>query len=214
MPPKKERGTKTETLSLRLDPKTKFMLEFVARINGQTLTTVIERAIRISCREVTIGSDRLDWEYFWDPDVGVRTLKLLAYSDYASTYEEDELRRFTKAHWEFFYIHPKSDEPRRAYVEILWPKIEEYQRIWRDQRNSNYWAAGEAMAADLSAAQLKVPNWPRASAESPAMPADSSAAQPARRKPLVPSAESAAMPADSSAAQPARRKSRDDEIPF
>ena len=41
MPPKKERGTKTETLSLRLDPKTKFILEFVARINGQTLTTVI-----------------------------------------------------------------------------------------------------------------------------------------------------------------------------
>jgi hypothetical protein len=180
MPPKKERGTKTETLTLRLDPKTKFILEFAARINGQTLTTVIERAIRTSCREVTIGSDRLDWEYFWDPDVGVRTLKLLAYSDYASTYE-DTLRRFTKAHWEFFYTHPESDEPRRAYVEILWPKIEEYQRIWRDQRDSNYWAAGAAMVADLSAAQLKVPNWPRGGTT---MAADSFPAKPARKKPF------------------------------
>jgi len=156
-------------LSLRLDPKTKFILEFVAGINGQTLTTVIERAIRVSCGEVTIGSDRLGWDYFWDPEVGVRTLKLLACPDYPSTYEEDELRRFTKAHWEFFYAREKSDEPRRAYVETLWPKIEEYQRIWRDQRNSNYWAAGAAMAADLSTAQLKVPDWPPGSAANAAM---------------------------------------------
>jgi len=185
MPSKKERGTKTETLSLRLDPKTKFILEFVARITGQTLTTVIERAIRTSCGEVTIGRDHLvEWDYFWDPDVGVRTLKLLAFPDYPSTYEEDELRRFTKAHWEFFYTHPKSGGPRRAYVEILWPKIEEYQRVWRDQRDSNYWAAGAAMAADLSAAQLKVPNWPRNSAPGAAMPANSFGDKPARKKPL------------------------------
>jgi len=185
MPSKKERGTKTETLSLRLDPKTKFILEFVARINGRTLTTIIERAIRTSCGEVTIGRDHLvGWDYFWDPDVGVRTLKLLAFPDYPSTYEEDELRRFTKEHWEFFYTHPNRDEPRRAYVEILWPKIEEYQRVWRDQRASNYWAAGAAMAADLSAAQLKVPNWPRNSAAGAAMPADWLAAKPARKKPF------------------------------
>jgi len=164
MPPKKERGTRTETLSLRLDPKTKFILEFVARTQGQTLTTVIERAIRVSCGEVTIGSDRLGWDYFWDPEVGVRTLKLLACPDYPSTHEEDELRHFTKTHWEFFYAREKSDELRRAYVETLWPKIEEYLNIWRDQRNSNYWAAGAAMAADLSAAQLKVPDWPRSTA--------------------------------------------------
>jgi hypothetical protein len=179
MPSKKERGTKTETLSLRLDPKTKFILEFVARINGQTLTTVIERAIRTSCGEVTVGSDGGGWTYFWDPDAGVRTLKLLACPDYPLTYEEDELRRFTKTHWELFYTHPGSDEPHRAYVEALWPKIEEYQRIWGDQRNSNYWAAGAAMAADLSAAQLKAPNWPRGSAAGAAKPAD---AQPARKK--------------------------------
>jgi len=185
MSPKKDRGSKTETLSLRLDPKTKFILEFVARINGQTLTTVIERAIRKSCGEVTIGGeDRLSWDFFWDPDPGVRTLKLLACPDYPSTYDEDELRRFTKAHWEFFYASDKSDEPRRAYVETLWPKIEEYHRIWRDKRDSNYWAAGAAMAADLSAAQLKKPNWPRGSAAGAVMPAVSFAAKPARKKPF------------------------------
>src|SRR5262245_17736284 len=186
MAPKKDRGTKTESLSLRLDPKAKFILEFVARINGQSLTIVVERAIRKSCDEVTVGGhfngEGLNWNHFWDPDEGIRTLKLLACHDYPSTYDEDELRRFTKAHWEFFYTHPKSDEPRRAYVEVLWPKIEEYQRIWRDQRDSNYWAAGEAMAADLSAAQLKVPNWRGGPVAGTATAADSFAANPARRK--------------------------------
>ena len=171
MAPKKDRGTKTESLSLRLDPKTKFILEFVARINGQSLTTVVERAIRKSCDEVTVG-DAWSWHHFWDPEEGIRTLKLLACHDYPSTYDEDELRRFTKAHWQFFYTHHKSDEPHRAYVETLWPKIEEYQRIWRDQRDSNYWAAGTAMVADLSAAQLKAPNWPPGSEARAAKPAD------------------------------------------
>jgi hypothetical protein len=69
---KKDRGTKTQTLSLRLDPKTKFTLEFVARIKGQTLTTIVERAIRESCDQVTIGRDfgnekSFNWQSFWAP---------------------------------------------------------------------------------------------------------------------------------------------------
>jgi hypothetical protein len=167
MTSKKDRGTKSQTLSLRLDPKTKFSLEFVARANGQTLTTVVERAIRSSCDEVKIGSDfdskEFNWQYFWDPDEGMRTLKLLACDAYQSTYDEDELRQFTVAHWEFFYTRQAAYEPRRTYVQILWPKIEAYQSIWREQRESNYWAAGKAMAADLSAAQVVGPTWPRQS---------------------------------------------------
>ena len=159
-------GTKSQTLSLRLDPKTKFSLEFVARANGQTLTTVVERAIRSSCDEVKIGGgsfgiDEFNWQHFWDSNEGVRTLKLLACDAYRSTYDEDELRQFTVEHWEFFYIWKDADQPNRAYVQILWPKIEQYQRIWREQRESNYWAAGEAMAADLSAAKVAAPIWPR-----------------------------------------------------
>jgi hypothetical protein len=161
---KKDRGSKTQTLSLRLDPKTKFTLEFVARIKGQTLTTIVERAIRESCDRVTIGSDfgneKFNWQTFWDPEEGVRTLKLLACDDYPSTYDEDDLREFTKAHWEFFYTE-KAGTPRRPFVEILWPKIEDYRRIWHEQRDSNYWAAGHAMAADLSAAKVLSPTWPR-----------------------------------------------------
>jgi hypothetical protein len=166
---KKERGTKTQTLSLRLDPKTKFTLEFVARIKGQTLTTIVERAIRDSCDQVTIGSDfrneKFNWQSFWDPEEGVRTLKLLSCENYPSNYDEDDLREFTKTHWEFFYTSEKAKVPRRAFVQILWPKIEDYRRIWREQRDSDYWAAGKAMATDLSAAKVLAPTWPRQSQE-------------------------------------------------
>jgi hypothetical protein len=157
---KKDNGRKTRTLSLRLDHKTKFTLEFVARIKGQTLTTIIERAVRESCDQVQIGNDRKNWLSFWDPEEGVRTLKLLACENYPSTYDEDELRAFTKAHWEFFYHSHEAEAPRRLFVEILWPKVEDYRRIWREQRDTDYWAAGEAMAADLSAAKVVPPTWP------------------------------------------------------
>ncbi len=67
-------------LSLRLDPKTKFILEFVSRINGQTITTIVERAIRSSTDDIRLPSERdfesgPNWQHFWDPHEGVRTPK-------------------------------------------------------------------------------------------------------------------------------------------
>jgi hypothetical protein len=162
MPARKNRGSKTETLSLRLDPKTKWIMEFVARMNGQTLTAVIERAIQTAYDHEGVGVGReYYWRSFWDPDEGVRTLRLLACEHYPTSDDDDDLRHFTKAHWEFFYNTPAADTPRRHFVEILWPKVEKYRRIWHEQRETDYWAAGKAMAADLSAAQVEVPKWPR-----------------------------------------------------
>ena len=104
----RSRSAKTQTLSLRLDPKTRFILEFMARVKGQSITTLVDRAIREMAGNVTIGGDEvggagLDWRSFWDASEGVRTLNLLAASDYPTTFDEDELRAFTHAHWQFFY---------------------------------------------------------------------------------------------------------------
>lgn len=166
MRPKKERGIRSETLSLRLDPKTKFILEFASRIRGQTITTLVERAIRSSCDEIELypatmgGRAAGTWEAFWDPDEGVRTLKLCGAGGYPTTYEEDELMSFVKAHRSFFYVGEKHWEINRTLVRLLWPKIEEYQRIWQEERGQDYWLAGKAMAADLAAAKIKPPDWP------------------------------------------------------
>jgi hypothetical protein len=170
---KKDRGTKTETLSLRLDPKAKFILEFVSRINGQTITTIVERAIRSSADDIRLSAEEFspgpNWEYFWDPHEGVRTLKLLAYSTYPSTFDEDDLRSFTEAHKEFFYL-PDTDpaKPNRAFLQVLWPKIDEYRRVWLDNIDCDYWAGGRAMVADLTSAKIKPPTWPRTPSKPPA----------------------------------------------
>lgn len=174
----KQRGAKTLTLSLRLDPKTKFIVDFVARIKGQSITTVVERAIKETADGIGIGpkwdsrgneAHQPTWSEFWDPDEGVRTLKLLANPGYPTTFDEDELKAFTLAHWQFFYLDHRGNEPKRGFIEILWPKIDRYIEIWRSKKSTDYWAAGETMKADLAAARVAAPDWPP-SAKAPAKP--------------------------------------------
>lgn len=168
MSPERSRGTKTQTLSLRLDPKTRFILDFMSRIKGQSITTVVERAIKEAAGHTGFPEfdergkriEHVTWSNFWDPSEGIRALNLLADERYPTTYDEDELRAFTTAHQEFFYSDTTCSRPRRAIVEVLWANMERYLKIWREKKSEDYWAAGEAMAADLSAARVKSPVWP------------------------------------------------------
>jgi uncharacterized protein (DUF1778 family) len=167
VPAEKPLRVKTTTLSLRLDPKTKFIVEFIARIRGQSITTVVERAIKETADNIKIRVeyDQYDmeqfttWSDFWDPEEGVRMLKLFAEDAIPTTFDEDELKAFTLAHRSFFYA-ANGREPKRHAIEILWPNIDKYLAIWRDKKRSDYWAAGEAMKADLAAARLAAPEWP------------------------------------------------------
>jgi hypothetical protein len=157
------RRAKTETLSLRLDPKTKFMLDFMSRVQGQSITTVVERAVQKVAAGVSFAdynsADRT-WATFWDASEGVRTLNLIGDADYPTNFEEDELLSFAKTHWPFFYTSERATSPRRAFVDVLWPKVDVYLNLWREKRQTNYWAAGEAMRVDLEAARIAAPEWP------------------------------------------------------
>lgn len=188
MPAEKQPRAKTLTLSLRLDPKTKFIVDFMSRIKGQSITTAVERSIKETADRLPIRSTVDDfgneiregmWSEFWDPSEGVRTLKLIACPYYPTTFDEDELKAFTEAHRDFFYVRNAGKEPRRAFVDILWPKIEEYLAIWREKKSTDYWAAGEAMKEDLAAARVQAPDWPIKPKlpERPAAPAPTTASQ-------------------------------------
>ena len=169
MAAERTRGTKTQSLSLRLDPKTKFILEFMARIKGQSITMVVERAIKDASADVVIDRDEFgngfNWSDYWDPNEGVRTLKLLTAREYPTTFDEDELRAFTLAHWPFFYRDPEGKRPHASYLEIIWPSVGRYMETWREKKTANYWAAGEAMMADLSSAGIAPPDWPPMASE-------------------------------------------------
>jgi 8-oxo-dGTP pyrophosphatase MutT (NUDIX family) len=161
---------KTQTLSLRLDPKTRFILEFMSRVRGQSITTIVERAIKEAAEKTGIGptNDRHGnetsqqcWSDFWDPEEGVRSLNLIANTDYPTTFDDDEIRRFTIDHWEFFYVSVAASTPRRQFVSVLWPKLQSYMTVWRNTKSEDYWAAGRAMGEDLTKAKLGTPVWPR-----------------------------------------------------
>lgn len=156
---------------MRLDPRSRFVLAFVARMEARSITTIVERAIQQYADRVVVGPEWDDrgnkvgertWADYWDPSEGVRTLKMLADRDVPTTFEDDELRAFVVAHQPFFYQDRDCQQPQRVFVEILWPEIERFLEVWRTQKATDYWAAGEQMKARLLAAKVKPPEWPPA----------------------------------------------------
>jgi hypothetical protein len=152
---------KSETLTIRLDPKTRFVLEYLSRLKGQTITTVVERAIvnAASNESVQTEGGYANWQYFWDVSDGVRALKMAENSAFFPTYEEEKRLAFAREHWPFFYQTIARDQFVNHYIDVLWPRIDEFVQMHEDMRARNYFAAGEAMAKALSTANLEPPKW-------------------------------------------------------
>lgn len=158
-----KKPAKSETLTLRLDPKTRFMVEFISRLRGQTITTVFERSIQDTADQATFYDDDIhkdvNWQYFWDVEEGIRTLRIAMNKTLRPTYEEERLFRFTDKFWPFFYRNVDSSNFRRIYISVLWDKIEEFVEIDDKNRQNDYWAAGQAMEDVLKTAHVTPPKW-------------------------------------------------------
>lgn len=160
-PPK---AGKSESLTIRLDPKTRFILEYVSKLKGQTITTVVERAIHRAALDekvpdYTFGGD-LSWHDFWDVSDGVRALRMASRKEFFPTYEEDKKLTFCKEHWPFFWSSKERTSFLNYYVDVLWPRIDEFVQMHDDMKATDYFAAGREMQKALSTAKLKAPDWP------------------------------------------------------
>lgn len=167
-----KRPSKSETLTIRLDPKTRFMLEFVSRLRGQTITTVVERAIAEAANRATLEpeynyrgnpDEPRTWRDFWSVSDGERALKIAAEPELHPTYEEEKRLAFAKAHWPFFYMNPATTQLRSAYVEILWPRIDEFIANHEETKHRDFFLTGKYMAEALVAAKIQPPEWPAGS---------------------------------------------------
>lgn len=158
----RKRTPKTESLTIRLDPKTRFILDWVARLRGQTITTVVERAINEGASAIDLSSyDNRTWRDFWDVSEGVRALNIAAEPLLHPTYEEEERLAFVREHWPFFFTSDSKTVFRRVNLDILWPDIETYMKAHREGKASDYWHAGKMMKAALQAAHIASPDWPK-----------------------------------------------------
>ncbi|MGO7279401.1 hypothetical protein ACCT18_29560 [Rhizobium ruizarguesonis] len=157
---------KTETLTIRLDPKTRFILEYMSRLKGQTITTVVERAIVAAAAQETVVDreygGQLSWDSFWDVSEGVRALNLASRSEFFPTYEEERRIEFARTHWPFFFATKSKTVPLNHYIDILWPRIDEYIQIHDDNKaqGGDWFGAGKAMQEALRKSNLKAPDWP------------------------------------------------------
>jgi hypothetical protein len=159
-----KRVQKTEVLSMRMDPKTRFVLEILARLRGQSISTVVERAIVEAAENTDIGgaqeSGSKNWKDFWHVNEGIRWLKMAADQNLFPTFDDEYKLSFTKLHWPFFYTSAKCSSYNEWAIEILWPRIDEFVDVWTRTKSADYFAAGELMRKAISEAGVVAPAWP------------------------------------------------------
>lgn len=111
---------KTETLTLRLDPKIKYTIELMARIKRQSITSVIESAIEGAAFDldtpVVIEGKRENWSLsnavseFWSTDNVARFINMCAFMPELLNYDEQRI-------WETIKATPKFwDENIESYL--------------------------------------------------------------------------------------------------
>ena len=159
------RGRKTETLSIRLDEQTRFMLEFAARIKGQSISSVVERAIRTAAESVITegqwnGEGGKRWSDYWDDNPGIRAINFARDKATFPTTKEEDLIHFINRHIGFFSKTSDIANVCCEHIDVLWPSIERYVKLWQDTRATKPWQAGYEMALVLKQAGLPIPAWP------------------------------------------------------
>lgn len=156
------RPAKNEVLSMRIDSKTRFLLDILARYRGQSISTVVERAILEAADNTHIGNidTPKTWRDYWHINEGVRALNMAADQGLFPTYDEELRFEFAKTHWPFFYLDRGTKYPRPAYIDVLWPRIDFYVEMWEKTKATDYFATGKAMQKALSGAGVAPPDWP------------------------------------------------------
>ncbi len=156
---------KSETLTIRLDPKMRFALEFVARLRGQNITTVVERAIKRSAddqRTEFRDHEGNNWLDYWHVSEGIRAIKLALDPDTHPSFSEEEIADFVRVHWPFFSDNAVMTKLRQESVDIIWPHLQSLLVQWRNTKAVKRLEAGERMQEILRAAQaVFVPAWPQ-----------------------------------------------------
>lgn len=160
---------RSETLTIRLDPKSRFMLEFLSRLKGQTITTVVERAIADAAGRERVAVDRpftngelvdeKTWRDFWSVSEAERGLKLARLPDVHPTYEEERRLDFATRWWQFFFINSEAMTVDRQLADILWPQINRFIEIEQENQTTNVLAVGDAMSQALRQAGIDPPEW-------------------------------------------------------
>lgn len=90
----KKTPKKTDALTLRLDPRAKFLIELTARLGHQTITGVIESAVKMQAHHRTValaGNDTtlvVAADYLWAPEESERVVSMVLFAPGLLNHEE------------------------------------------------------------------------------------------------------------------------------
>lgn len=159
-----KKGLKSEVLSMRMDPSTRFLVDYIARFRGQSISTVVERAIQEAADRIEIDCPEdmknKTWKDFWSVSEGIRSLKIWSEKSLYPNYEEQSIVSFANSHWPFFFSTEKKSHYKEYMIDILWPRINEFVEIWNKSKYTDYFKAGRAMREVVESAGVKAPDWP------------------------------------------------------
>lgn len=135
------KSPKTHAVTVRFDDKTKFMLDFITRVSGASVTTTIERALKDAASEVLI-SHKIDvmpssWFDYWHVVEGVRELNVILDKDYRkkySTFEEEEKVNFVLENRLFFFKLDSPLELDPQKVDVLWVALDIIIERWNETK--------------------------------------------------------------------------------
>lgn len=135
MPPKKVTGSKkTDALTLRLDPKHKYLIELTSRLDRKSITGVIETAIQrlANTRKLEItGRETSLWvaiDYLWSPDEVERVMALAQHAPFLLTHEESCIRTVVfDASEIFFNCYPVDGKENLEYRQYA---VDQFQGIF------------------------------------------------------------------------------------
>lgn len=149
---KKQGGAKTsrtETVTVRLDPKLRYLAEIASRTQRRTLSSYIEWAIEKSLGQVTLSSDFNDTiesngNDLWDIDEADRFVKLAFKAPTLLTYEEQILWKliqengyfwrgeWIKEQWAWRCEEYFQTDEKNIFSNIIWERVREHWQLLND----------------------------------------------------------------------------------
>ena len=133
--------SRSETVTVRLDPKLRYSAEIAARKQRRTLSSFIEWAIQESLSTVNLveedGDDQDSYrralsvwgatDYLWDVDQADRLVKLATHFPDLLTYEEQAIWKIINEETYLFLPQPKGAQVlQKDLLRVIWDDLQAY----------------------------------------------------------------------------------------
>jgi hypothetical protein len=157
-PPRRPEEGAIDKGTWRIGRRERFALRLLSRQSNTDEAVLLEQMIKERAdRDLSAKELGRSWVDLYEPDEGIRTLKLFSLPRYRPSEDDETVKAFVAAHAPFFYSDDAQEVPYGERVFVLWPDIKAYSKAWISTRSKDPWSVAREMAAALKSAGASVP---------------------------------------------------------